>query len=424
MILKILSSNYKIAIEFSSYLNVTECFIWNDGLCLHYKLGSRIFSPFCMEEASEFKEISFCTKKLSEKSIVFIDDFFKLREYAKNYKFIAVEPQLRSVFFDWGQVECLKYSESKEGRRWLKLFELAQFPVELNDLRSMEVFKSYKDHSHCFFSYLNVFLNFKNKKDLYVQYFCEEPSYVPEKLDDKFFQLYYVDVILKDNLMVDPALIPYIEEDVLYVGCEVHEQACNQVIYSPQFMGYSEFVDMSFSDVKANDYYEEKYLSKGLASKVIARRLKLYSNEPNFYGDYKKYVKNLLNRIVLQREVFNWEDDFKIDSQFFSLLEKTKNILMNFQKLILDRSLDLVQNGVFQDLRYDFCDYKQGVFVDIVISQVIADYVYFKKKYMPCEYYVVNADNFTLIEFKEMKNYKKIESVLEDDLFSWVNLYF
>lgn len=421
---KISVPNYKIGVEIAQYLKEKEKSIYVENKLLRYKDGKKIYN--LIEENPKIEKINFKTIPVENKRVQIINEIRQLREVANNYKYISVDEDLISIFQDeFGYVECKKYSDTKEGKRWLKIFSSSENMCELEKLKSLEIFKREKEYKNVFFSYIEKNYLEHPLKEVYKSFFNEEPEYVPQALDANFHETIYVDVVTKDKMIVSKALLKYMDEKTLYIGRKENVGAKNQIIYNPEFAGYPEF-ETSELTVLVDGYYQEKQSLQGNIARVYCMQKGLSSNESSFYTNYKRYLKNLLYKLCIKKESVNFEERFKIDQDFYKLLVKTKKIIANFEAFLAQKQLkNIKKDAFFNQIRWDFYSIEDQTAIDIATSKNQMKEFLFKKKYCIAKYWLISEEGSINIEQEEeYPRGKKTEQTLEDDLFYWTNTNF
>lgn len=435
--------NYKIGIGFSHLLGASEYQFLVQEKLLSYKVNQKVY---VLEAASELAVpvVSFDSNITNiPANVLNIDDLFQLREFARQYKYIALDDDLLGLLYGFGQVDVCPYWQSREGRMWRHIMNLFAPMVQLGTLSNLDAINfTQKLYEAEFFEYIpseKVFAmlqakipalpvdyaeiqnNYDLKKKLYFFFFNKEPEYVPASLRWSS-DLLWVDVQSSSSMIIDKSLLQYVREDSLYIGNDLVSDAMTQVRYCPRYMGYNAFPSFSLSlEVKeAENFVEEKNQKQGLLTKLYARQHGLSSNEYSLHIKYKKYVVNLLADYINNYELSNWDDAFKINKDFLKLLEKTRRILNVFCAFLKEKRIKSLKKCVFfNNIWWDFYSEQDMCLVDIITANTQIDSCYLKKKYCLVDYYLVTDSKILLIDCAKECKCSMVAPVLEDDLFGW-----
>lgn len=415
--------NYKIGIEIALYCKNISKDIYVQNQVLRYQKDRFLYS--LEEDLSPLPySIDFSLLNVENPNIRVVTSIKEIQDVALNYNYIVVDEDLHSLFVEFDSVKCGRYSESKEGRRWLKIHSGYQGFASINTLKSLEVLKEEKLYKDVFFEFIKIDYNSLDLEEVYYDFFKEKPLFVPKTLDTSYFDLFYVDIGQSQKRIVDKALIKCIDEPVLYVGKERVEWASEQVLFRPSFNGYKAFTSVVY-ELRAVGYNQQKQALKGDGSKLYAIQKGLFSNEYNFYGAYRRYLKDLVYKICVQQMGADFESDFKIGNDFVRLLFKTKKIIANFesflsQKMIKNEQKTIKKDVFFNQIRWDFYSLDSMICIDIASSVTQEKELLFKGRFAVCDYYIVSENGFVLVEKDaEFKILPNQDGLLEEDLFSW-----
>lgn len=415
--------NYKIGIEIALYCKNISKDIYVQNRVLRYQKDRFLYS--LEEDLSPLPcSIDFSLLNVENPNIRVVTAIKEIQDVALNYNYIVVDEDLHSLFMAFDSVKCGRYSESKEGRRWFKIHSGRQGLASINTLKSLEALKEEKLYKDVFFEFVKIDYNSLDLEEVYYDFFKEKPLFVPKTLDASYFDLFYVDIGKSQKRIVDKALIKFIDEPVLYVGKEQVEWASEQVLFRPSFNGYKAFASVTY-ELRAVGYNQQRQALKGDGSKLYATQKGLFSNEYNFYGAYRRYLKDLIYKICVQQMSVDFENDFKIGNDFVRLLFKTKKIIANFesflsQKMSKNEQKTIKKDVFFNQIRWDFYSLDSMICIDIASSASQEKELLFKGRFAVCDYYIVSENGFVLVEKDaEFKILPNPDGLLEEDLFSW-----
>ncbi|WP_342262123.1 hypothetical protein [Alphaproteobacteria bacterium endosymbiont of Tiliacea citrago] len=364
---------------------------------------------------------------------------------------------------DFGYVTCNKYSETKEGKRWFQIHSIRHPVSELEKLKALAIFKKNYSYNKEFLSYIETNFDQKTPKELYEMFFEEVPILNVVELNSDFYDAFYINVNLKERMMFDPEVFHCLDTDSqnqsIYVGRQENSTVQNQIIYNPKFLGYPEFpsptvevvffpkdvnmksnkfkstldstienksmqktifnqnkldsinlqdqykVSFSFDnsrdnfEVNCDGYYDLINLYNNDLIKIYESHFNLFSNQGNFYKNYKKFLNELLYKICIKKEQIEFADKFKIDSDFFQLLNKTNQILAVFDQFLAKKHIKNIKKDAFLNkIRWDFYSLESNIAIDIATSKDNLDKHDFKKNWcLAKEYWVITEEEEVFI---------------------------